>query len=52
MGGRSASSHLEIIDGEIWIQADNTDVVIARSLEAAGVLQAVIGFRPPIRHLT
>ncbi|MBO0861188.1 MAG: XisI protein [Chloracidobacterium sp.] len=48
-------AHLEIIDGKIWIQADNTDVVIARELEAAGVPKAdiVLGFRPPsIRPLT
>ncbi|HKQ78484.1 MAG TPA: XisI protein [Blastocatellia bacterium] len=48
-------AHLEIIDGKIWIQADNTDVVIARELEAAGVPKAdiVLGFRPPsIRALT
>jgi hypothetical protein len=42
-------AHLEIINGKIWIQADNTDVVIARELEAAGVLKSdiVLGFRPP-----
>jgi XisI protein len=48
-------AHLEIIDGKIWIQADNTDVVIARELEAAGVPKTdiVLGFRPPsIRPLT
>lgn len=39
---------LEIIQGKIWIQADNTDLVIARELEAAGVPRAdiVLGFRP------
>jgi hypothetical protein len=39
---------LEIIQGKIWIQADNTDLVIARELEAAGVSRSdiVLGFRP------
>ena len=41
--------HLEIINDKIWIQADNTDVAIARELEAAGVPKSdiVLGFRAP-----
>jgi len=39
---------LEIINGKIWIQADNTDIVIARELEAQGIPKSdiVLGFRP------
>jgi XisI protein len=42
-------AHLEIINGKIWIQADNTDVAIARELEAVGVPKSdiVLGFRAP-----
>ncbi len=42
-------AHLEIINDKIWIQADNTDVAIARELEAAGVPKSdiVLGFRAP-----
>ena len=48
-------AHLEIINGKIWIQADNTDVAIARELESAGVPKSdiVLGFRAPsVRSLT
>ncbi len=40
---------LEIINGKVWIHADNTDVVIARQLERRGVPKSdiVLGFRPP-----
>jgi hypothetical protein len=40
---------IEIINGKVWIQADNTDVAIARKLEARGVPKSdiVLGFRPP-----
>ncbi len=40
---------LEIIDGKVWIQADNTDSAVARKLEARGVakMDIVLGFRPP-----
>ena len=47
--------HLEIINGKIWIQADNTDLVVARQLERAGIPKSdiVLGFHPPrIRPLT
>lgn len=42
-------AHLEIINGKVWIQADNTDVAIARELETAGIPKSdiVLGFRPP-----
>lgn len=41
--------HLEIINGKIWLQADNTDLVIARDLEAAGISknEIVLGFQEP-----
>jgi hypothetical protein len=41
--------HLEIINGKVWIQADNTDLVIARELEVRGIPKTdiVLGFRPP-----
>lgn len=47
--------HLEIINDKIWIQADNTDVVIARELESHGIPKSdiVLGFRSPsVRPLT
>lgn len=41
--------HLEIINGKVWIQAGNTDLVIARELERAGIPKSdiVLGFHPP-----
>lgn len=41
--------HLEISNGKIWIQADNTDLAIARELENAGIPKSdiVLGFHPP-----
>src|SRR5262252_1134060 len=47
-------AHLEIINGKVWIQADNTDIVIARELETSGIPKSdiVLGFRsPPVRAL-
>lgn len=40
-------AHLEIKDGKIWIQEDNTESGIATDLEAAGVPKEdiVLGFR-------
>jgi hypothetical protein len=40
---------LEINNGKIWIQADNTDVSVARELESKGVPKSdiVLGFRAP-----
>lgn len=42
-------AHLEIINGKVWIQADNTDLVIARELENHGIPKSdiVLGFRSP-----
>ena len=41
--------HLEIINGKVWLQADNTDFVIARDLERAGLSknEIVLGFQEP-----
>ena len=41
--------HLEIINGKVWIQADNTDLVVARQLQKAGIPKSdvVLGFHPP-----
>ncbi len=47
--------HIEIINHKVWLQADNTDRVIAHELEQAGIPKSdiVLGFRPPhIRSLT
>ena len=47
--------HLEIIGGKVWIQEDNTDLVIAEDLERAGIPKGdiVLGFHPPhVRPLT
>lgn len=40
--------HFDIIDGKVWIQQNNTDVLIADELEAKGVakLDIVLGFVP------
>lgn len=42
-------AHIEIIGGKVWVQADNTDVAVARELEHAGVApdDIVLGFRQP-----
>ena len=41
--------HLEILDGKIWIQQDETKDGIATDLEAAGIAknEIVLGFRHP-----
>jgi hypothetical protein len=41
--------HLEMINGKIWIQEDNTEYGIATDLELAGVPKSdiVLGFQPP-----
>ena len=43
---------LEIIDGKVWLQADNTDLRVAERLEEADIPKADIvhGFQPP--HVT
>jgi hypothetical protein len=40
--------NLEIIDGKVWLQADNTDLRIAERLEEAGIAKSdiVLGFQP------
>jgi len=45
----SAVAHLEIANGKIWIQEDNTEEGIATDLEAAGVPKdrIILGFRHP-----
>jgi hypothetical protein len=47
--------HIDLIAGKIWIQADNTDAVIASQLVEAGIPKdhIVLGFRSPeVRQLT
>jgi hypothetical protein len=41
--------HIDIIDGQVWIQANNTDHLIAEELVAAGVPaeSIVLGLQPP-----
>lgn len=48
-------THLEIINGKIWIQKDQTEDGIATHLENAGIPKKtiVLGFHPPeVRPLT
>mgnify|MGYP006301649551 CR=1 FL=1 len=47
--------HLDIIDGQIWIQANNTDRYIGKELVAAGIppKSIVLGLQPPeVRQFT
>ena len=41
--------HIDIIDGQVWIQANNTDRLIAEELVSAGVPaeSIVLGLQPP-----
>ncbi|MEG4443741.1 XisI protein [Microcoleus sp. AT9_B5] len=41
--------HMDIIDGQVWIQANNTDRSIAEELVAAGIPPKliVLGLQPP-----
>jgi hypothetical protein len=41
--------HIDIIDGQVWIQANNTDQLIARELVNAGIdkKDIVLGLQPP-----
>ncbi|MCC3406490.1 MAG: XisI protein [Microcoleus sp. PH2017_10_PVI_O_A] len=41
--------HMDIIDGQVWIQANNTDRSIAEELVAAGIPPQliVLGLQPP-----
>ena len=45
----NATIHLEIIDGKIWIQHDDTEAGVATSLLEHGVPHEdiVLGFQPP-----
>jgi XisI protein len=42
-------AHIDICDGKVWIQVDNTEDGIANELVQAGIpkTQIVLGFRPP-----
>ena len=42
-------AHVEIINGKVWVQEDNTDLAIAEELADAGIPEndIVIGFHPP-----
>lgn len=47
--------HIDIIDGQVWIQANNTERLIAEELVAAGIEppQIVLGLQPPeVRQFT
>jgi XisI protein len=41
--------NIDIIDGQVWIQANNTDRLMAEELVAAGipVKSIVLGLQPP-----
>lgn len=41
--------HIDIIDSQVWIQANNTDRLIAEELVAAGIpaKSIVLGLQPP-----
>lgn len=41
--------HVDIIEGQVWIQANNTDRLIAEELVAAGIPKEaiVLGLQPP-----
>ena len=41
--------HIDIINGQVWIQANNTDRLIAEELVAAGIpaKSIVLGLQPP-----
>ena len=41
--------HIDIIDSQVWIQANNTDCLIAEELVAAGIPpeSIVLGLQPP-----
>jgi len=47
--------HLDIIDGQVWIQANNTDQLIGEELVTAGIDKndIVLGLQPPeVRQFT
>jgi hypothetical protein len=41
--------HVEVRGDRVWLQCDNTDLVVAEDLVAAGIPKSsiVLGFRPP-----
>ena len=41
--------HIDIVDGKVWIEKDNTEDGVATELVQAGIpkSQIVLGFRPP-----
>lgn len=41
--------HIDIIDGKVWVQYNNTEMLIADELVERGILPAdiVLGFHPP-----
>ncbi|NOT63086.1 MAG: XisI protein [Acidobacteria bacterium] len=41
--------HVELINGKVWVQADNTDLNVTRELERAGIPKSaiVLGFHSP-----
>ena len=41
--------HLDILDGKVWLQRDDTDYQVAKELEQAGIpkKQIVLGFQTP-----
>lgn len=45
----NATIHLEVINGKIWIQHDDTEAGVATTLEEHGVPRSdiVLGFQPP-----
>lgn len=45
----NCSIHLDIIDDQIWIQCNNTEILIDEELERFGVPKSdvIIGFLPP-----
>ena len=48
-------AHIDIIDGKLWIQTDNTDCAVASELVHAGVPKSdiVLAFRlPEVRRFT
>ena len=47
--------HIELRDDKVWLQCDNTDLVVAEDLVAAGIPKTsiVLGFRAPeVRQYT
>ncbi|MCL1467231.1 XisI protein [Argonema galeatum] len=52
LGGRRVHHcimHIDIIDSQVWIQENNTDLLIAEELVAAGISpkSIILGLQPP-----